>query len=107
MTTNRPKMMPVMGVPFRIQQAKKLAGGKEDGQCWGSLRKIVVRSDTSEMEFESILLHEIIHAVLYVSGQSQMFTNEQEEGLVLALEHGLLPLYQRRIKKSELSEDKA
>ncbi len=47
---------------------------------------------------EATLLHEVVHAVLHQSGLSRM-TEEMEEALVRALEHGLHPLYTRRGRK--------
>jgi hypothetical protein len=43
-------------------------------------------------DWRSVLLHEICHAVLYLSGASEGLTMTKEESIVLALEHGLLPI---------------
>lgn len=43
-------------------------------------------------DWRSVLLHECCHAILYFSGASAGLTYNKEESIVLALEHGLLPL---------------
>ena len=45
---------------------------------------------------EKILFHELVHAVLHFSGAIETLTDEQEESIVRAMEHGLFPLYQRK-----------
>lgn len=42
--------------------------------------------------WKSVLLHEITHAALYLTGASEGLTLSKEESLVLALEHALGPL---------------
>ena len=41
---------------------------------------------------EKILFHELVHAVLHFSGVVELLTDEQEEAVVCAIEHGLFPL---------------
>lgn len=41
---------------------------------------------------KSVLFHEVIHAALYLSGNSQGLSNNREESIVLALEHAIFPL---------------
>jgi hypothetical protein len=41
---------------------------------------------------KSVLFHEVIHAAIYLSGNSEGLSSAREEGLVLALEHALFPL---------------
>lgn len=45
--------------------------------------------------WESSLLHEILHAALYVSGASTMLASKEEEALVTGLEHALFGIYKR------------
>lgn len=94
-TESRPTTVPIMGTPFLIQYAKKVDGGKAIGLMMGNDHKIVLQSDLAGRDLETVLLHETLHALLYVSGHSEQLTEEQEEGIVLALEHGLSQLYQR------------
>ena len=43
-------------------------------------------------DLKSTLLHECLHAILAQSGIDNMLTDEVEEAIVVALEHGLSPL---------------
>jgi hypothetical protein len=45
----------------------------------------------------SVLLHEVTHAILCISGQSQIISHEQEEALCMALEYGLRPFFSLRL----------
>lgn len=59
------------------------------GSCYGPKREIEISLSESHTREELLetLWHEIIHAVLYVSGQSSTLNNDdQEEGIVVALE---------------------
>ena len=42
-------------------------------------------------DWRPILLHEIVHAILFFSGASEGLSQSKEESIVLALEHGLTP----------------
>lgn len=42
--------------------------------------------------WRSVLLHEIIHAILHFSGTGDGLSMSKEESIVLALEHGLVPI---------------
>ena len=46
------------------------------------------RHDNEDL-LKSTLLHEIIHAILFITGQNELLDSKQEEGLVRAIEHGL------------------
>jgi len=85
----------IMGIPFTFEYVDKISheGEHVSGLTQGSDRKISValaENPTEELR-KSTSFHEIVHAVLYVTGQSELLTNEQEEALVIALEHGLMP----------------
>jgi hypothetical protein len=43
-------------------------------------------------DWRSVLLHEVIHAILSLSGAGEGLTMVREEALCIALEHALLPL---------------
>lgn len=51
---------------------------------------IRVRRSLPPDKLASVLLHEILHAVLGVAGWSASLTDDVEEGIVSALEHGLI-----------------
>lgn len=89
--------IPIMGVPFKITYPAKVdKRDKHVGESDGVNRTIKVKKSLTDDPKRSTILHEIIHSILYVSGQSERLTEEQEEALVLALEHGLDPLYELR-----------
>jgi hypothetical protein len=103
---NRPNCVQILGIPFRVQHSKKVDGGKALGVMMGANHKIIIKSDVSDTEYESNLLHEILHAILYVSGQSEQLSDEHEEAIVLALEHGLSQIYQRTVKNIDADDKK-
>lgn len=41
---------------------------------------------------KSVFFHEIIHAALYFSGQTEGLSASREESIALALEHAIFPL---------------
>lgn len=60
---------------------------------------IDVCSSLSDDKYERVLLHEIMHSILAMSGigsQPNMMSDELEESVVTALEHGLFLLYERK-----------
>lgn len=92
----RPKRIVVMGVPFRVEWDHHFEDGTQLGETDGGHRVIRIASHKGrEGELASTLLHELMHAVLYVSGMEDVLDNyrkELDETVVTALEHGLFPL---------------
>lgn len=43
-------------------------------------------------DWKSVLIHEICHAILELSGSNEGLTQAKEESIVKSLEHGLSPL---------------
>jgi hypothetical protein len=85
--------IPIMGIPFTITFPVKV--DKKDnhvGESDGTERTIKVKKSLTDDVKRSTLLHEILHSILYVTGQAENLTEKQEEAIVLALEHGLDPL---------------
>lgn len=58
-------------------------------------RVIKIKYGLSDDIFESTLLHEILHTILAMTGQSEFLKGEAEEALVIAIEHGLTSIYGR------------
>lgn len=59
------------------------------GNCKPDERLIQInKSDPKHIQRQT-LFHEVIHCILYFTGQSAQLDEEKEEGLVLAIEHGL------------------
>lgn len=94
----KPTDISIMGINFKIIH-KKLPKDHY-GETDLNKRQIAISSAiTDDDVYEDTLLHEIIHAVLGVTGQSERLEENVEESLVVALEHGLSRLYCRRSKK--------
>lgn len=45
--------------------------------------------------YDRTLLHEVCHAVFYLTGLTSLLTEEMEEALCTALENGLFGIYKR------------
>jgi hypothetical protein len=84
------KSIPILGVPFTAKELVKVDEKDEHvGETDGVERTIKVKKSLTNTIKNDTMVHEICHAILYVSGQTEGLTEEQEEGIVLALEHGL------------------
>ena len=94
----KPTWINIMGIPFEIKYPKKMSKDVL-GETRGTSREILIKPELQGEVFEATLLHEIVHAVLYVSGIAELFeTEKEEEAIVVALEHGLSQLYERKAK---------
>lgn len=107
---NYPDVVEISGVPFTVEYHDELPGHETKtkdeeeivyGDCDVNRRRIRIslKYNETDDQFERTLLHEILHAVLGVSGQTERLegeNNEQEEGIVVALENALDQLYVRR-----------
>ena len=102
--------MPRVRMPHKVRVGNKLvpidypeivlaldgSGEELSGQCDPINGKISIsRTDnTSRKLLRSTLLHEVIHYMLYVSGQASVLERahiDREEGVVITLEINLLP----------------
>jgi len=95
-----PDTLEIMGAVFTIKYLDKLKdedGTDLSGMMEGTIRtiKINMSQHAHDEILERTLLHEITHAVLYMSGISELL-EKQEEAIVIALENGLSQLYRRR-----------
>lgn len=94
-----PKSLMVMGIPFKIDIVEDL---DDFGECVGADRTIKIKKGQKPDQLKFTLMHEIIHAVFYVTGHSARMRSceaenyDEEEALVLALENGLSQLYELR-----------
>lgn len=95
-TTRDPLEITVLGHVFTVEESTTLSDGTY-GETHGHERKIYLKAGLSDEERESTLLHEVIHAVFHITGWTDKLESE-EEGLVMALEHGLAPLF--KVKES-------
>lgn len=103
MTTKRRKI-DILGVSFTlVKNVKKMPDKDDHGETNIIDRRIYLNpiKNKTHDEMASTLLHEVIHAILGVSGQDKFINEEHEEGLVTVLEHGLYPLIKQGIFTKE------
>ena len=105
MTTKQRRKIDILGVPFTlVRDSEKMPDKDDHGETVILDRKIYlnpVKNKTHD-EMAATLLHEVLHAILGVSGQDKFINKKIEEGLVTALENGLYPL----IKQGLFNVDK-
>ena len=85
-----------MGIPFKVTYVAKIDKENSMGESNGAERRIKIQKGLDTSIEEATLMHEIIHSILYLTGQAEQLNEDQEEGLVLALEHGLSQIYERK-----------
>jgi ssRNA-specific RNase YbeY (16S rRNA maturation enzyme) len=96
----RPTSVNVMGVPFEIKWDHVFPAPAADedptmGEMDGTSRTIMIAPHHKSGELASTLMHELIHAVLHVSGQDdhlERHSKELEETIVRVIENGMFPL---------------
>jgi len=97
--TKRPTSVMILGTKFRIEYPEIIQDESEQvcGSMTGDERliKISLKENPTELQLHSSLVHEIVHACLYVSGLSQVLDDKLEEAVVVALEHGIGPIFRR------------
>ena len=97
-----PSHTDVMGKRWKVRQVETIGKNEDDedelGESDGSSFTITIaaKHHKSQAAVDSTLFHEEIHAVLFMTGQSELLDSKQEEALVVALENGLSTKYRRR-----------
>ena len=86
--TRKPRQVLVCGHVVKIRCRQKIRGGHL-GYFDADANEIYIANDAKWKEH---LLHEILHAVLFYSGQSERMKENEEESLVRAIENGLKTL---------------
>ena len=111
-TKKRPTQVLISGIPFEVRYEEKVYALEDKEQkdalvgfTRGDQRQIQISLTENKTEalIESTLLHETLHAILYLAGQSDILEgadpsedhDKLEEGLVTALENGLSQIYKR------------
>ena len=92
-----PRKIKIYGHDIKVSR-KKL------DDCYGTFHiddksgdgKICIDKSIDDAHSESVLLHEVIHACLSYSGVVEHLNDALEESIVVALQNGLGPLYERR-----------
>lgn len=91
-STQLPNQVTVLGHVYSIEYHDEVLAGSASGYCDNEGRTLHILQDES---WRATLLHEMLHAILFISGHSFTFSPGTEEALVRALEHGLGPIYAR------------
>ena len=91
----------ILGDIFKIEYPAKIKGDEGEntyGETYGVKRLIRISTQQNKTDdmMERTLLHEVIHAILHISGHSELLEDKEEESLVVLLENGLSKLYKRR-----------
>jgi Zn-dependent peptidase ImmA (M78 family) len=90
-----PKSITVMGWKIGIELVDEYSFKKDlYGEYVRDEKKIKISQHTDLETQWQTLAHEVVHVVLHLSGKSESLTEDQEEELVVFLEHNLLPLFQ-------------
>lgn len=81
-----------------LGKAVKVSRVKLDDGDYGDYKDMNIRINSSltcpEL-IRSTLLHEVMHAVLDITGHSHRFRENDEEAIVYALENGIYPLLKK------------
>ncbi len=83
----KPRRIMVLGHEISVSYRKRMPGLVHGYFEADPTLKIVIKSDIST--WHSVLTHELLHAILFISGHSQKMEEKEEEALVMALESGL------------------
>jgi hypothetical protein len=98
-----PSSVPILGVEYQVLH-RELPKGQFGENPADILQTIYVdkKKHENQDQLNNTLLHESIHAILYVSGIASILEqaghDSLEEGIVVALEHGLSQIYDITIK---------
>jgi hypothetical protein len=82
--------IPILGrkISVRFASDKDLANLAKDSECWGYYENevITLSSSLNHEHARKILMHELAHAVLKISGISNLLEEKQEEAICDAFE---------------------
>lgn len=95
MSKRRPTSVCILGQDFEIRYVDDMSDSQY-GEMTGWDRVIKINSRLKGEELHATTMHEICHAILFITGWSEKLGDEEEEGIVRALEHGLAGLYKFR-----------
>lgn len=83
-----PTYISVLGHTFTIKQVPKLADDGH-GECNVDERTIKISTAYPLASRQSTLRHEAIHAILGITGLTELLSDELEEAIVVAIENAL------------------
>lgn len=95
----KPSMVVVAGEIVKVTYKSKVEseGAAAYGIYKRDVNEIEIANKEDEDEQEATLLHEVIHAILHLTGHSTIIADEaKEEAMVEVLERTLHKLYKRR-----------
>lgn len=81
-----PKIVKVLGKPFKVEQHGPEDMDGNEGDCCKMTSTIRISSERTLEQQIDILNHEIFHAWLGLTGLSELLTKKQEEALCEAFE---------------------
>jgi len=88
-----PRFVMVCGHRIPIKTHKNIIIDDEGTELLGAFRSDVLEIHLARHpNWASTMLHEICHAILFLTGVSQGLSETAEERIVVALENGLFPL---------------
>lgn len=82
-----PNTLKVLGTTFRVEKANL----EEEvvGDTLGLYRRIRISDTLDNKKAWSVLVHEWVHAVMYINGVASVIPDEVEEIIAQSLEHAL------------------
>ena len=83
----------ILGVPFLVEWADLASNTLGDCDCFVQRIRLSTRLLEDKEKARQVLRHEIVHAIMGVSGWGKALDDEQEEGLVTMFEYGLGPFF--------------
>lgn len=97
-----PRFVHVCGHRIPVKVHRRAMVDDNDDPLLGAFRSDVLEIHLARHEnWRSTLLHEITHAILFLTGANQGLSLNTEERLVVAIENGLMPLIKRSEKHSQ------
>lgn len=96
--SKKPKVLMIGGYPWKIH-SRNLSKQGVLGLMYPDDFKIYIHKDLQGEDYERVLLHEVIHAILAMNGigsHPDIMSEALEESVAVSLEHGLHLIYQRR-----------
>lgn len=90
----RPSKLVILGNPVIVRYTVPISApelGTFETSPTGDL-VISLCPDLDEEILRKVLLHECVHAILHISGLTNLVTDQIEEAIVTAIENGLYPI---------------
>lgn len=90
---NPPRVISVCGHKIKVRLVKNLEVDGDDllGAYNGDSKTIFIKKCPA-VDWRSVLLHELCHSILHLTGATEGLTLQKEEVICSAFEHGLGPI---------------